>query len=611
MGEAHSGVSGGVGGGEHAGSGSGVRILTSFASGLLTIVICGLLWLEGRPIVGMSLLGAAGVLALLGAVLFVKRPPKTLTITPWFKTNHYLQAIVQVGLFSWWFVGWPRVGDQIPLILVQLVFALSLDMLLGWWRWGQWRAGFGVVPPTLSINLFLWFDDSHFYLQLAMVTVGIASKELIKWTRNGVRIHIFNPSAFALTVFSLGLIFTGAWDITHGEEISTYLGTSPYMYVAMAVASLLVQWTHPVILITISSVLTVVGLGAIYFLITGTYLFIDTAIPIAVFLGMLLLVTDPTTTPHTHMGRLLTGVLYGISIVVFYIWFKAIGVPAFFDKLLILPVLNLITPLIERVAERQNWDRWWRGLATAKAQRLHQVVWVVVFLAVVPRLEAHPGHDPEFWRTACAEGRYRGCQSLADVYFTLCKGGVAEGCFNEGVMLDEGGELTTDIPAALLRYERACRLDFAPGCLSFGLAFDFGRGVETDTVKAVDALTEGCLLDHHDSCTALLNAEARGEQLPPELVDVLDAACPAHGEASCNAAAKTLQLTGQTGRLAALFERRCEAKHWASCANLGLMKLRGDGVRVDRQAAIELHRLACENGLEPACARLKQLSTMR
>ncbi len=383
------------------------------------------------------------------------------------------------------------------------------------------------------------------------------------------------------------------------------------MYVAMAIASLLVQWTHPVILITISSVLTVVGLGAIFYLITGTYLFIDTAIPIAVFLGMLLLVTDPTTTPHTHMGRLLTGVLYGISIVGFYIWFKAIGVPAFFDKLLILPVLNLITPLIERVAERQNWDRWWRGLSVAKAQKVHMFAWIVVFAAVVPRLEAHPGHDPEFWRQACEESRFRGCRSLGEVYFTLCKGGVPEACFNEAAMIDEGGELPTDVPGALGKYEHACRLDFGPACLRLGSAFIEGRGVPADSERAMDAFTLGCLLGEADSCAAISKAQKSGISLPPKLLDALEAACPEAGEALCVATAHALTMSKQSGRLAGMFQRRCSAKHWASCANLGLMNLRGDGVPADRNEAIRLHKLACDNGVTTACSRLQQISGRR
>jgi hypothetical protein len=42
--------------------------------------------------------------------------------------------------------------------------------------------------------------------------------------------------------------------------------------------------------------------GLIYFWATGIYFFYDSYIPIAVFLGMHLLFTDPSTAPRTDLG---------------------------------------------------------------------------------------------------------------------------------------------------------------------------------------------------------------------------------------------------------------------------------------------------------------------
>ena len=162
--------------------------------------------LAREPAIVWSLLVAAAVLAVWGAVLFARRGVRTLRITPWMRTNHYLQAIVQLGLFAYWAVFWSRVVDQFWLIAVQLLFAFVLDMLISWTRWGEWRAGFGVVPPTLSVNLFIWFEDGLFALQLLMVAVAFLTKAWIQWERDGARRHVFNPSAITLTIFSLGLI---------------------------------------------------------------------------------------------------------------------------------------------------------------------------------------------------------------------------------------------------------------------------------------------------------------------------------------------------------------------------------------------------------------------
>ena len=42
-------------------------------------------------------------------------------------------------------------------------------------------------------------------------------------------------------------------------------------------------------------------------------LFADSHVPVAVFLGMHLLFTDPSTSPRTDLGRIIYGVLYGLG----------------------------------------------------------------------------------------------------------------------------------------------------------------------------------------------------------------------------------------------------------------------------------------------------------
>ena len=41
-----------------------------------------------------------------------------------------------------------------------------------------------------------------------MIATGVLCKEYVTWIRDGRRAHIFNPSAIALFIFSLGLILT-------------------------------------------------------------------------------------------------------------------------------------------------------------------------------------------------------------------------------------------------------------------------------------------------------------------------------------------------------------------------------------------------------------------
>ena len=69
---------------------------------------------------------------------------------------------------------------------------------------------------------------------------------------------------------------------------------------------------------TCSAVVTTYLFGLAYYAATGIYFFYDSYIPIAVFLGMHLLFTDPSTSPRTELGRVIFGVLYGLSTVALY-----------------------------------------------------------------------------------------------------------------------------------------------------------------------------------------------------------------------------------------------------------------------------------------------------
>jgi hypothetical protein len=88
-------------------------------------------------------------------------------------------------------------------------------------------------------------------------------------------------------------------------------------------------------------------------------------VPIAVFLGMHLLSTDPATSPRIEIGRLLYGVLYGLTTVLLYGALIGTGQPGFYDKLLQVPLLNLSVKLLD-------------GLARSPLlQRVDPVAWVL------------------------------------------------------------------------------------------------------------------------------------------------------------------------------------------------------------------------------------------
>ena len=89
-----------------------------------------------------------------------------------------------------------------------------------------------------------------------------------------------------------------------------------------------VAWT------TLSAVFTMYLFGLVHLALIGTYYFVDAYIPIAVFLGMHLLVTDPATSPRTAPGRVVFGAAYALSVIALYGLLGSVGAPQFYDKLL-------------------------------------------------------------------------------------------------------------------------------------------------------------------------------------------------------------------------------------------------------------------------------------
>ena len=121
---------------------------------------------------------------------------------------------------------------------------------------------------------------------------------------------------------------------------------------------------------------------------TGVYFFYDSYIPIAVFLGMHLLFTDPSTSPRTELGRIVFGVLYGLSTIVLYVVLGWVGAPTFYDKLLQVPLLNLSVIVIDRAARSADASggsirpRSGAALAPRRRHLAYIGVWAVVFVGM-------------------------------------------------------------------------------------------------------------------------------------------------------------------------------------------------------------------------------------
>lgn len=524
---------------------------------------------SGNPKLLGAFLGAGAVLLVWTAILWAsyRRSGRSFAIDYTPISSHYVQASVQFCVYLYWGWYWPNVYAQAPLILAQVLFLYTLDALLSWSRGRRWRLGFGPLPIIFSTNLFMWFRDDWFYLQFLMVATGALGKQFVTWMRDGERTHIFNPSAFGLAIFSTVLIATHATDITWGLEIAATLANPPYIYVEIFLVGLVVQYFFRVTLLTMSAAAALYLMNVVYTEITGVYQFLDVNLPIAVFLGLHLLMTDPSTTPRTNVGRIMFGAAYGAANFVLYDVLAGMGAPEFYDKLLPVPILNLLVPLIDRVSRAGalgRFTQWEKRFSPHRLNLVHMALWIALFgtmLATKFVQAPHPGASLAFWQRAAAEGRHH-----ADwKYVKLVQSSVAAGsgaAANElGTLHMEGRYVAKDPAAAAHFFSLACEHGDANGCANVarqflflrqarstadaqralgaleqsaargndaranflvGVAYEKGFGRAIDGQRAIQLYEAGCRLGHTESCSAL--ARIRGEHVADSTRDAVPTA---------------------------------------------------------------------------------------
>jgi hypothetical protein len=249
------------------------------------------------------------------------------------------------------------------------------------------------------------------------------------------------------------------------------------MYLFLFLIGLPGQFFFGVTSMTMSAVVAAYAFSRIYFAVTGIYFFYDSYIPIAVFLGMHLLFTDPSTSPRTELGRVIYGALYGLSTVALYQLLGSMGMPTFYDKLLQVPLLNLSVKGIDGIARSRIFQKLdpaalGRSLLPRQRNLAYISVWAVVFMilsAVQGVGDDHPGQWLPFWRHACEDGRSYACPYLADLEASFCDRGSGWAC-NEAGLIDialsrSGEDLRRLDPAAAREpLSRGCELGFEAAC---------------------------------------------------------------------------------------------------------------------------------------------------
>lgn len=529
-----------------------------------------------------------------------------LTIDVSLRPQHYLQALAHTAILVYWGFYWDPLRHAAPLIVAQLVFAYAFDMLLSWRRRGTYTLGFGPFPIIYSTNLFLRFHDDWFYLQFAMIAVGFLAKEFIRWNRDGRRTHIFNPSSFTLALFSLGLILTNSTHITWGEDIANKLNLPPHIYLFIFLVALPGQYLFRVTTMTLSAVLTTYAFSMLYLKLTGTYFFFDSNIPIAVFLGMHLLFTDPSTSPRSELGRIIFGVTYGASVVALYALLGRMGFPTFYDKLLQVPLMNLMVRGIDRAA-LSSWLSWLsperigRGLAPARRGLAYTLIWVAGFgvLSYTKGVgDFHEGHTIPFWTKACSDGRAGACENLGGLLNGHCKDQSGWACNELGLLISSGTLNAAADPADL----------FTKGC-------GYGQKAACDNKAGLLAAassmpgTQPAPLKHGEpDLLDFPRILRQGKGSIPERTpfQVFARACDEGWMSGCDGLSAiyflgSADIVADKARAAELATRACGGGIARSCSNVGLMYRNGDGVVKDPAAARKFLTRSCSLGFADAC----------
>ncbi len=505
------------------------------------------------------------------------RAGRTLRTEVVFQKSHYVQLTMHTCVYTYWGWYWREVYHYFPLIVAQIVFAYAFDMLLCWSRRDKWILGFGPFPIILSTNLFLWFRDDWFYLQFLMIMTGVLGKEFIKWKREGRLTHIFNPSALSLFLFSVVLIATKSTNITWGIQIADALHRPPYIYLEIFLLGLVVQALFQVTLVTLFSAVALCALNVLYTRITGSYNFIDSNIPVSVFLGLHLLVTDPATSPRKNFGKILFGLMYGAGVFGMYRFLVLLGAPEFYDKLLCVPALNLSVRGLDRLSEqlanrlrpvqlRLPWSGWMSN--PQRSNLAWMSVWILFFAAMMQtgflsKGKDHPGGDPEHWRRACQEGDKSACAIWARALNATCDSNDAAACLKVAQLLQAGQIIPRAAAKAGVAFGRACDLGSHEACSSL---IDFVRG------DGKDALLKACNEGDGASCFVLGSLYSGGNGVP------------------------------QDGQMAFdLFQKSCDTDWWRGCGRLGVSYLVGQGVAINPEKAVQSLENGCRGGDASSC----------
>jgi TPR repeat protein len=290
-----------------------------------------------------------------------------------------------------------------------------------------------------------------------------------------------------------------------------------------------------------------------------------------------------------------------------YLLLERAGAPRFYDKLLFIPVLNLLVPLIDRYARSSRLAAvqpfaWIGTLGGRRQNLLFMGVWIATFAAMYATHVVgpdHPGKSPDFWRSACEAGRQNGCLNLRAMDQSGCAAGRVPACFDLARGVDAPGFPAAAPQLKALAFARACDLADQDGCRLF--AAENGR-------DSGAALRARCDTRDAQSCYALGTAYLLGlgvDASRDQAADFFERACDLRFAPACGNLAEIYRFgVGRTlswPNAVAQYERACALAYPSACLRLGEALAAGDALPRDEVRARELFDRACRLVPDSGC----------
>ncbi len=291
------------------------------------------------------------------------------------KRTHVLPVLIQCCIYTYWGLYWRELTERLPVLVWLLGVAYLLDAVLQLAVRKRYVLSFAPMPVVLSSGLFVLFPPERWHIMAVAVVVAMLSKTFVRSRGR----HIFNPSGVGLAV--LGLLTIAFPSLSDGE-IAHAFSVPPNMTEVLVIAALIAQTRVPVVLMTIAAWL---GMTLQIHLLTimphlglGGGPFEPLWAPVA--LVLVLLITDPATSPKTPRGQVLFGLFMGVATGLAGEVLMILGASDYYGKVLAVPIANGFAPLFDQLGGRLP-----KLAALDRRHNLkHVAAWLVIVIIALP-----------------------------------------------------------------------------------------------------------------------------------------------------------------------------------------------------------------------------------